>query len=86
MLKKYQYNCVNPKSEEELECIIANSRVIPWQVFIKNVDNEEIKEIEENLGVPLKDEHCASFYKSVTPLGKVVYYFTHSAIDYIFYN
>ena len=83
--KRYRYNCVNPKSIAELECIIANSRVIPWKVFIGNVKNKDVKELEKNFGLPLKDEQYARFYRSITPDGKIVYYFEHSAIEYIFY-
>ena len=83
--KHYQYNCVNPKSLIELECIIANERSIPYRTFIKNVDKKEVEEFDENFGIPLKDEQFASFHKSITPKGKIVYYFKHSAIEYVFY-
>ena len=84
--KRYQYNCINPKSLYELECIIENSRTISWSTFIRNVEKEDIKELER-LGnwLPLKTECYASFHKSITPDGKIVYYFKHSAIEYIFY-
>ena len=83
--KRYRYNCINPDSKNELECIIACSRAISWQFFIEKVDREYIKDFEEIAKIVLKEEQCAGFYKSVTPEGREVYYFQHSGIEYIFY-
>jgi len=83
--KSYRYNCINPKSKSELLCILENSRPIPWQAFIKNVDIEDIRKYEKEANIILKEEQWARFYKSVAPKGKEVYYFTHSGIENIFY-
>lgn len=85
MLKRYQYNCVNPRSRIELQYIMDNSESIDYKTFIENAEKEFIKEFEDNIGISLSEEQCASFYKSVTPEGKEVYYFMHSRIEYIFY-
>lgn len=85
MLKIYQYNCVNPRSRIELQYILDNSIDIDYKIFLESVEKEFIKEFEDNVGIPLSEEQCASFYKSITPEREEVYYFKHSGIEYIFY-
>jgi hypothetical protein len=85
MLKRYQYNCVITTDREELDYILEHSKDITYKTFKKNVEKEFIKEFEDNVGISLAHEYAASFYKSKTLKGKIVYYFTHSSIEYIFY-
>lgn len=86
---KYQYDCVNPKSIEELEHIVDNSRQISRSTFIKNVGLENYRTLENRLGyssgMKLKDDYYVGYSKSKTPTKKTVYYCTHSAIEHIFY-
>lgn len=81
----YQYNCVSPRNINELNFIVENSREITYKTFINKVDKRMIKEFNDNVGIPINKDWSVSFWKSKTPEGKQVYYFRHSAIEYIFY-
>jgi hypothetical protein len=81
----YQYNCTSPKNIDELFFIVENSREITYKTFISKVDKEFIKEFNESMYIPINKDWTVSFWKSKTPEGKPVYYFKHSAIEYIFY-
>ena len=83
--KRFQYVSVHTENKKELECILAAARVIHWAIFLKNVEKEYVKKFEEISGYPLKDDNRANYYRSVTPEGEEVYYFTHSGLEYIFY-
>lgn len=89
---KFQYDCVNPKSLEELNFILENSKEITYKTFASKVDKNELKELKENLGytkdklnISFKNDWSIQFYKSKTNNGKIVYYFSHSRIEHIFY-
>ena len=85
MLKEFQYDCGHPKSLEELECIIEKAKEITYQTFRKNIEKYFIKDFNSMVGLPLSQEPYAMFFKSKTINGKTVYYFEHSAIEYVFY-
>jgi len=75
----FQYDCVSPRSLEELEFIIAHAREITYRTFRSHVD--EIPRLEPSL----KQDYAVSFYKSKLFLGKIVYFYKHSGIEYIYY-
>lgn len=89
----YRYNCVTPNSVSELEFILQNGKKISYNTFIKAVNKNEFNIICKYLGysndskegLHIKDDWAVSFYKSKLPSGQPVYYFVHSAIEYIFY-
>ena len=92
-LKSFKYNCVGCPNIKELHYIIDNSRQISYNTFIANVNKNDMEMLIDNLGyskhykqglIFSKDWHI-SYHKSKTQKGKTVYYFTHSAIEYIFY-
>ena len=83
--KRFRYVSVHTENKKELECILAAARIIHWSRFIKNVEKEYIEQFGVISGYPLIQDNCAEFFKSVTPEGKEVYYFTHSGLEYIFY-
>lgn len=91
----YRFNCVGCGDVEMLTHIIDNSREISYATFMRNVDKESFKELKENYfefyekssktGLTFKNDWHITYFKSKTPKGKVVYFFSHSAIEYIFY-
>jgi hypothetical protein len=87
---KYQYCCVSPKSLEELNFIINNEQEITRQTFLKHVNKDELREIEQSLGYdrnfPMSKDWHVTYHKSKTPTGKRTYFFCHSAIEYVFYS
>ncbi|MBA7577810.1 hypothetical protein ES695_02445 [Candidatus Atribacteria bacterium 1244-E10-H5-B2] len=85
MIKQFRYDCSNPKSLEELEFIIEKGKEITYNTFKKYINPFFIKDFNSQVGLPLSKEPYVRFYKSRTPDGKMVYYFEHSAIEYVFY-
>ena len=88
----YYNNCVgwdthDVHCEGGLIDMIDNSRKITRQVFVKNVNKEEMCNIEFDLGygswLKMKDDYHVSYHKSKLH-GEKVYYFRHSAIEYVF--
>ena len=96
-MTKYRYwrCCVNfPTQGPEYDALVAmidDNIMITRRTFRKHVDTESLAETEQNLGYELHPAkgmtmagdwhvsyHCSK-YK-----GKTVYYFRHSAIEYIF--
>jgi hypothetical protein len=69
----------------ELDYILGHSKETTWKTFSKNVDLEDLKGLESQLGVSLATEQFASFFKSITFNKKVTYYLQMSGIEYIFY-
>jgi len=72
--------------------MIDNAREITRATFVKHVDRDSLKDIEEGLGyvrgsMPrhMADDYAVSYHKSKL-FGRTVYYFRHSAIEYIFVN
>lgn len=83
-MKRFQYNCVNPNDEEELNEILDNICPIDYDYFIENVNKNDIKELEKNFLFPLSSDTMVTFFESEFE-GKTVYLFSHSGIEYIFY-
>lgn len=82
---QYQYNCVSPLDIEELTHIVENSIEITYRTFITKVDRQTVEDFNKGFCIPLDKDWSVSFHKSTTPEGKIVYYFRHSGIEYIFY-
>ena len=90
MRAQFQYTCVSPKSTEELFFIVDNARDITYKTFRSKVNSKDFNMLQsgfgyDNLPFKLKDDYAVSFHKSKLPNKKPVYYFRHSAIEYIFY-
>jgi len=81
----YQYNCVNPNSLKELEYILENAEEIEWLEFKKNVNLDQVSHYN-NPDLPSIDKDWSVvFYKSQLPNGKIVYFYDHSHIEYVYY-
>lgn len=70
-----------------LNQIIDNSKNITRATFLKHINRSDLKKIESNLGYNKnlrmsKDYHVR--YHSSKLNGEMVYYFTHSAIEWVF--
>lgn len=90
MKAKYLTCCVNSTAEKINSMVEHKSnKEISYQVFIKNVDIDDVKELfsiyewGRKKGLRLKNDWAVSFYKSIFD-GKEAYYINHSAIEYIF--
>lgn len=87
--KKYQFDCVSPLSKRLLEFILDNSREVKIETFKRNVCQEDLKELKEQLGYNkdfrLENDWHISYFSSKTPKGKKVYCLCHSSIEHIFY-
>lgn len=93
---KFQFysSCVNwPRSDvtHGLIPMIADSRGISRETFLKHVCREDLQGIEESLGYDSHWKHgltmagdwAVSYHKSKLH-GETVYFFKHSAIEYVF--
>ena len=97
-MKKYGYfnNCVNWDAEDVctldgLSNMIENSIEITRKTFLKHTDREQTKDIELQLGysahfrqgLVMARDWAVSYYRSKLH-GRRVYFFDHSAIEYVF--
>lgn len=84
---RYVYNCVNPDDFNELNFIIDNGEEITREEFIEKVLEEDIKKLEKSLGYnddfKMENDLYVSYWKAIYE-GKWIYYFSHSAIEYVF--
>ena len=87
----FQFTCVSATGQDldTLFHIIANNKPITRQTFLRHVNRDELNQIEANLGYardfPMSKDWHVSYHKAKTLNGKPVYYFTHSAIEYVFH-
>ena len=90
-MRKFQYNCVSPSSEDELSFIVDNLEPITYESFVKNVDNNDLENLKQELGYfpgskpTLKKDWAVRFGKCKLPNKTVAYVMIHSAIEYVFY-
>lgn len=89
-------NCVG-WDKDDVDCegglrdMIDNSVDVTRQTFMRHVDREELKEIERYMGycehprqgLTMAGDWHISYSRSKLH-GKTVYFFTHSAIEYVF--
>jgi hypothetical protein len=90
----YKGNCVNTsgKAVGTLMNMIDNSITITRETFLKHVNRNDLKEIEQDLGYELypsqgltmAGDYMVSYHRSKWG-NKRCYYFTWSAIEYFFY-
>lgn len=89
---RYYSNCVSwpqddVNSEGGLVDMISAGQHISRQTFLRNVDAAQLKEMEDQLGygswLKMKNDPHVSYERSVLH-GRVVYFFNHSAIEYVF--
>jgi hypothetical protein len=85
---QFEYNCVNPNSDDELEFILDNMKQISADEFLKNVTLEEVNNalmygINYESKKRLKSDYSVSFYK-IKKKGIDAYIFVNSAIEYVF--
>lgn len=87
-------NCVNWPSndvhrEGGLTDMIDQAIDITRDTFLTHVDKDQMKEIENQLGygpwLRMKNDYHVSYHRSKLH-GKTVYFFKHSAIEYVFVN
>jgi len=96
----YQYfnNCVNWDRSDVHEdgglCdMVDNSIDISRRTFLKHIDKESLEPLEDALGysrhhkqgLVMANDWAVSYHRSVLH-GQRVYYFKHSAIEYVFTN
>ncbi len=89
----YWTNCVNIPSIniDELSIMIDSSIDITRKTFLKYVDREELSILSQNMGysdhyrhgLTMAGDYHVSYHKG-TIMQKVCYFFTHSAIEYMF--
>lgn len=83
----YQYNCVNPSDVEELFHIVDNNIDTTYDTFLKYVNNEDFKELCNDLGYSkdfhIKNDWHVSYHKAKYK-GNIIYFMRHSAIEYVF--
>ena len=91
-MRNFQYNCVSPRDEEELDFIVSNYETITYETFIKNVNSLDLKDLKESLGYfpgskpTLKKDWAVNYGKCKLPEKNVTaYILIHSGIEYIFY-
>ena len=97
-MRKYRYykSCVDfswaeASKPDGLISMIDNNIEITRETFLRNVYRDEIDELSTRLGYALhpkwgmmmKDDYHVTYHRSQFR-GKRVYYFRHSAIEYIF--
>ena len=85
---EFDYNCVNPKDEGELDYIIDNMEEISVDEFLKNVSLEEVNNslmygMKYNTKEQLKKDWSVRFHK-LNEKDINVYVMVHSAIEYVF--
>lgn len=93
---QYLNNCINwnrndVDSDGGLRDMINNRTNVTRQTFLKHVDQDEMKDIEQNLGyashprqgLTMAGDWHVSYSRSQLH-GETVYFFTHSAIEYVF--
>jgi hypothetical protein len=85
----YVINCVN-STAEDIDYMIDHASQITFEEFITQVNNEEFREMEREMGYPandylkeMKDDYAVSFWHSIFR-GIDAYYFEHSRIEYVF--
>lgn len=74
-----------------LSDMIQEARPITRRTFLKNVDRSELKTIETQMGyeahprrgLTMAADWAVSYHRSKLH-GRTVYYFRHSAIEYVF--
>lgn len=91
---RYLMNCVGVPRRmlDNLNHIIDNSREIKRETFLSHVSTPDLHALEKELGydtdkrfgLTMKEDYMVSYHKSKTLSGKIVYYFDHSLIEYIF--
>lgn len=93
----YYCNCVGwPRDDVHAEgglCdMIYKAQDITRKTFLRHVDRESMAEVEGSLGYAPHDpgailrmskDYCVSYHRSKLH-GKIVYFFKHSAIEYVF--
>ena len=88
---RFRHTCVGCSGEDldDLLEIIDNNRQITRLTFVANVDPEDRKELESNLGYdrsfPMKNDWHVSYHKSRCKRHPVVYYVRWSGIEHLFY-
>ena len=76
---------------DNLSSMIDDSSTITRETFLKHVDKEEFREMERTFGyavgrekgLKMADDWAVSYSKSKLH-GQLVYFFTHSAIEFVF--
>jgi hypothetical protein len=89
----YYNNCVNwdrddVDAEGGLCEMVDNAIDITRSTFLKHVDRDSLQEVERNLGYPMgrlrmSGDFAVQYYRSKLH-DTTVYFFKHSAIEYVF--
>lgn len=88
---RFRYTCVDCRGEKvrELQYIIDNSIDVKRDTFLKYIDREDLRDIEQYLGydsyLPMSKDWHVRYFRSKLPSGTPVYGFIHSAIEFVFY-
>lgn len=86
--KKFRTTCDN-STAEAITDMVDRARDITFETFARNTDwQETVRElgyaIGKSLGLHIQNDYAVSFHSSVYR-GKKCYFFTWSAIEYVFY-
>jgi hypothetical protein len=93
MMKFYGSCVIWPDSIAELQRMIDKALEVTRATFLKHVDRESLRELEDSMGyvrkafkgLTMANDYHVNYYKSILE-GQVVYFLTHSAVEYAFNN
>jgi len=86
---QFAYDCQVPESDEELDFIQQHFIEMDICSFKKAVGEGAFKQVVESLNTysedfPIEDDRYVEYRMSKTPENEIIYYFVHSAIEYVF--
>ena len=95
-MHRYYNNCVNwpredVRTQDGLCAMIDSARDITRRTFLRHVDREQMREMEKGFGysvsrdggLTMPRDYHVSYHRSRLH-GETVYFFKHSAIEYVF--
>lgn len=90
-MARFQYDCVSPADELELEYIIDNMAEISHDIFMANAEEEALGELLGRMGYseefPIAKDYAVRYYSCFLPTKQcTAYIMVQSAIEYVFYD
>lgn len=86
---EFAYDCRAPEDDEELDFIQQHFDEIDVYTLKKAVGEETFKQVVDSLNTysedfPIEDDKYIEYRMSKTHENEIIYYFVHSAIEYVF--